>query len=101
MKVWFSLNIATLLYNSVIRVPCTSCEECKEWREPDDVIAVQCCKPSEKMAQTSKVLNRHRFETKSRFLSGTQANILIIHLPVLCCAVEHICDGHSEASITG
>ena len=27
------------------------------------MVAVQCCKLSKEMAQTSKVLNRHRFET--------------------------------------
>ena len=63
-------------------------EECMRLRDSDCVVGVQCGKPPEVLAKT---LKRRGFDTESRFLSGTQANTLIIHFPVLCCAVEHGC----------
>ena len=43
--------------------------------------------------ETSEVPKEHGLDTESRFLSGRQEDPLIIHLPVLCCAVEPSCDG--------
>ena len=85
------MTVNTLVKNSFIQVTYTSCEGLKGLREPDGEVRVQCCRPSVVMAQTSEVLNRHRFETKSRFLSVSMHIVLLIEyasiLSMLVCKI--------------
>lgn len=64
-----------------------SSEECEGLYDPNHVVAVMRGKSSELQAKISDVLRRHGFEDGSNLLAGEQTQLLI-HVPVVCCAVE-------------
>ena len=73
-------------------------EECRLLSYPSHVVAVQSGKSPEVLTRTAAVVLRHGFERESNLLTGKQTQPLI-HVPMVCCTVEHSCKGHLKVSI--
>ena len=62
-------------------------EECRRLYYSSGVVRVQSGKSPEVQSKTADVLRRHGFEKESNLLTGEQT-LPLIHVPVVCSAVE-------------
>ena len=72
--------------------------ECRGLRYLNDVVTVQSGKSPEVQTKTAVILRKHGCGGECKRLPGKQTQPLI-HLPVVCCTVEHSCKAHYDPTL--